>query len=290
MSSRKRAPYDIAVVGLGMAGIHQVTREAEETIRRCTQTYLIDMAIGVADYLRTLCPVVTDLRSRYETGAHRISIYRRMASEVVNAALEDPPVCLATYGHPKLFCYPTTLVERTAMILDLKVTVLPGISFLDALLVDLGFDPGFDGLQMYEATDLVIRRRPLQADVPCVIVQAPIVLDAYNRPEGPSLENLAILQSHLLQFYASDHIALNLLSKTHPLLNSLTQRIPLGRLATALAKGSNVGTLFIPPVQHREVAEPGLAERMQLRADTSDDDATPTGRRPGRPEIGPQPS
>jgi hypothetical protein len=30
----KGLPFDIAIVGLGIVGIHQVTREVEETIRR----------------------------------------------------------------------------------------------------------------------------------------------------------------------------------------------------------------------------------------------------------------
>jgi uncharacterized protein YabN with tetrapyrrole methylase and pyrophosphatase domain len=289
MNDRKPVPFDIAAVGLGISGIHQVTREAEETIRRCTQTFVTDMAIGVVDHLKTLSTRVTDLSRGYELGDHRIEIYRRMATEVVTAAMEDPPVCFATYGHPKMFCYPTTLIQRAARVLDLEVTVLPGVSSLDTLLADLGVDPGFDGLQLYEATDLVIRRRPLQSDVPAVIVQAPIVLDAYNRPGGPDIKNLELLERYLLDFYPPGHTVLNVLSKTHPLLEPLIQQIPLRRLAEALAKGSNVGTLFIPPVGHRDVADEELAERMRLETDGHGHKQAPK-RRPGRPEIGPQAS
>lgn len=285
MNDQRSLPYDIAVVGLGISGIHHITREVEETIRRCTQTFVTDMAIGVVEYLRTLSPNVTDLSNRYELGDHRIPIYRRMATEVVAAGIEDPPVCFATYGHPKMFCYPTTLIQRAARVLDIEVTVLSGISSVDTLLSDLGVDPGFDGLQLYEATDLVIRRRPLQNDVPAVIVQAPIVLDAYNRPGGPDIENLEILQRYLLDFYPAGHTVLNVLSKTHPLLEPLIQQIPLRRLAETLSKGSNVGTLFVPPVGHREVADAELAERMRLY---EDGDAEKPARRPGRPPIGPQ--
>lgn len=290
MSASNNLPYDIAAVGLGIAGIHQITREVEETISRCTQTFVTDIAIGVVDYLKTLCPNVVDLTSQEELGSHRILIYRRMAAEVVAAAVENSPVCFATYGHPKMYCYPTILIQRAAKLLDLKVMVLPGISSLDTLLVDLGIDPGFDGLQIYEATDLVIRRRPLQTDVSCVILQAPIVMEAYNKPGSPSIDNLRLLQNYLLDFYPDQHNAILIVSKTHPLLEPIMQKIPLGRLVMAMQQGFSVGTLFIPPVHHREVANQELADRMKLPTADSTKIAVSKSRRPGRPTIGPQPS
>jgi uncharacterized protein YabN with tetrapyrrole methylase and pyrophosphatase domain len=289
MSEDRRLSIDIAVVGLGISGVHQITREVEETLRRSNETFVTDMGVGVLEHLESLGPKVTDLTSRYESGSHRILIYRRMASEVVAAALDHPPVAFATYGHPRMYCYPTTLIERAATVLDLTVQVLPGISFLDMLLAELGVDPGFDGLQMYEATDVVVRRRPLQPDVNCVITQGPIVMDAYNRPGSPSDENLLLLQDHLLEFYPAEHVAVFVVAKTHPLLETIKEAVPIGKLAEALRRGANVGTLFIPPVQHRDVASQELADRMKLSSDTEAAEQRPP-RRPGRPSIGPEQS
>ena len=100
-----------------------------------------------------------------------------MAAEVVSAAVADPPVCLATYGHPWVYCYPTTLITRAAPLLGLHVEVFPGVSAFDTLLVDLGMDIADNGIQMYEATDLLLRRRPIQNDVNCVIWQPTVVGD-----------------------------------------------------------------------------------------------------------------
>src|SRR5215218_7416757 len=133
MNALTRLPYDIAIVGLGITGAHQITREVEETVRRCTRTFVSDASVGVIDYLKTLCPEVTDLMPMYAAGTHRRLIYRRMASVVVAAAMEKSPVCFAAYGHPKMFCHPTTLIQRGARVLGLKVEVLPGISSLDTL-------------------------------------------------------------------------------------------------------------------------------------------------------------
>jgi uncharacterized protein YabN with tetrapyrrole methylase and pyrophosphatase domain len=293
MNTTSRLPYDIAVVGLGITGTHQITREVEETIRRSRQTFVIDMAVSVIDYLKTLCPDVVDLMHAQKVGSHRRLIYRRMASTVIAAALEKPPVCFATYGHPKMYCHPTTLIQRAARVLDLKVEVFPGVSSLDTLLVDLNVDPGFDGLQVYDATDLIVRRRPLQNDVSCVIMQAPIVLEAFNNGKPPKRDNLQLLQNYLLEFYPPDQKVVIVISKTHPLVEPVTQKLELGNLATALQKGLLVGTLFIPPVKHRDVVDQKLADKMKIP--DAKPGSTPTkprrkkpGKRYGKPKIGPQ--
>ena len=50
------APFDVAVVGLGIIGVHHLTREAE-AMRRCTEVFFIDSEYGEANYLRDLCPM-----------------------------------------------------------------------------------------------------------------------------------------------------------------------------------------------------------------------------------------
>ncbi len=287
MSARAPLPCDIAIVGIGIVGVHQLTHEAEAIIRRCRQTFFTDTGLGVGDYLATLCPVVTDLAEPTEVRP-RIDRYRRVASRVVDAALTGGPVCLAVDGHPTMYSYPTALIRRAAAVLDLTVLVRPGISFLDTLLADLGVDPGFDGLQLYEATDLLVRRRPLQPDVPCVVAQAGMVLDPYDHPTERPIGSLAQLQAYLLEFYPVDHPVTMVTSPPHPLLPAGRQTVRLGSLAAALAAGAHLlGTLFIPPVTRRPIADERLAG--QLRVPVPATAATTPPRREGRPAIGPQP-
>lgn len=263
------APYDIAVVGLGITGVHHITHEAEETLRRARRTLAADVTPGVLGHLRTVSPAVTDLSGHFRSGAHRAAAYRAVASEVVAAALESAPVCFATYGHPKMYSYPTVLIQRAAAVLDLRVQVLPGISFLDTLLADLGLDPGFDGLQMYEATDLLVRRRPLLNDVGCVIAQASVV---GNPREGQSADHssqLARLQDYLLAYYPEDHDVVMVTSRTHPLLEPLLQKARLGSLARSLAHTSYSGTLYLPPVRRRPIADQPLADWMRETTNAS---------------------
>lgn len=255
-------PFDIGIVGTGIVGAHQLTREAEEVVRRCKRTFVIESGYGIPEYLRTLCPAVTELGSLYEPGRDRLPTYRRMAAEVVSAAVADAPVCLATYGHPWVYCYPTTLIARAAPLLGLHVEVFPGVSAFDTLLVDLGIDIAADGIQMYEATDLLLRRRPIQNDVACVVWQPTVVGDPTYRPDPYGAEQFEPLQQYLLRFYPAEHEVVLVTTKTHPLTRSIVQRLPLRDLALELERAPSVATLYVPPLAERPVEDDELLEVM----------------------------
>jgi uncharacterized protein YabN with tetrapyrrole methylase and pyrophosphatase domain len=255
-------PFDIGIVGTGIVGTHQLTREAEEVIRRCTRTFVINSGYGIPEYLATLCPNVTQLGTLYEPGKDRLRTYQKMAAEVVSAAMANSPVCLATYGHPWIYCMPTTFITRTAPLLGLHVEVFPGVSSFDTLLVDLGTDIALSGIQMYEATDLLLRRRPLQSDVTCVIWQPTVVGDPTYRAEPYSAQQFTPLQEYLLRFYPAEHVAAIVTTKTYPLTRSVVRRLQLGNLAVELERAPKVGTLYIPPVSERSVEDADLLEVM----------------------------
>jgi uncharacterized protein YabN with tetrapyrrole methylase and pyrophosphatase domain len=255
-------PFDIGIVGTGIVGTHQLTREAEEVIRASKRTFVIASGYGIPEYIETLCPVVTDLSYLYEPGLNRLPTYHRMAAEVVSAALADPPVCLATYGHPWVYCYPTTLINRAAPLLGLHVEVFAGVSAFDSLLVDLGTDIANGGIQMYEATDLLLRQRPIQKDVTCIIWQPTVVGDP-TCPAGPyAAEQFRPLQDYLLKSYPADHEVKLVTSKTYPLVRSVVETLKLGDLAAVLEGAPQVGTLYIPALTDRPIEDTELLDVM----------------------------
>jgi uncharacterized protein YabN with tetrapyrrole methylase and pyrophosphatase domain len=255
-------PFDIAVVGLGIVGVHQITREVEESIRRCRRTFVIDSGFGVVSYLKSICAEVTSLVPLYESGKNRLPAYRKMAAEVVNAAIADPPVCFATYGHPLVYCYPAVLIQRAARLLNLRVETFPGISSLDTLLVDLGIDLAADGVQMYEATDLLLRRRPIQNDVALILWQTNVVADPTYKTDPRSAKHFLSLQNYLLEFYPPEHSVTLVFSKTFPLLRSIVQTDRLEALATSLERGPQGGNVYIPPLRRREIKDQELFENL----------------------------
>jgi uncharacterized protein YabN with tetrapyrrole methylase and pyrophosphatase domain len=262
INAESRLRFDIAIVGLGIVGVHQITPEVDAIIRQSRHTFVLDSGFGVVSFLKSISAKVTNLSSFYEPGKLRLETYRQMAAEVVNEALVGAPVCFATYGHPLLYCHPSVLIQRAAKHLELRVETFPGISSLDTLLVDLGIDPAADGLQMYETTDLLLRRRLIQNDVPCVLLQVNAIAEPNYQLNRLSAEHFSPLQNYLLEFYPSEHPITLVVSKTFPLLNSIVEKYRLGTLATDLEHGSQAGTLYIPPVRRRAIADNGILKSL----------------------------
>lgn len=261
-------PFEIYLVGLGIVGIRHMTLEGQDCIRASKRVYYVDHGFGVPEYLQTICPKTTNLLYEYQEGESRLRTYRGMAAEVINGALDDPPVCFATYGHPTMYVYPSVLIKKAAALLDLRVHVVPGISTLDTVWVDLGIDPGLTGMQIYEATGLLIQNRELQPDVPCLLLQVDTVESGLFSRAASKAERFRRLQEHLLKFYPQEHRVITVFSATHPLLVPIRDEFPLSELPQRYARSTQSGTLYIPPlggnIKRNELLEKQLYDRKHL--------------------------
>ena len=214
----ERHPFDLYIVGLGIVSVRQITREVESAMRRSNEILYASDAIGIEDHLKTLCANVTEVYvSTLREGEERLSKYNRIAAIVIEAALDHPPVAFAVAGHPQVFVYPTQQILTVAEYLDLRVKVLPGISSFDCMIVDLRLDPGTRGVQMFEATGLLLQQRPLHPDVPCFLWQVGSVeTRLFTRaPSAPG--RLVRLQNHLMRYYPPAHKVKVIYSSSHPL-------------------------------------------------------------------------
>lgn len=255
--------FDIAIAGLGIVLGRDMTLQTREILRRCNTVFVLDNGYGVDPYLGGHARDVVHLNTLYQNDQPRRKTYRQMAAAVLAAAVDNPPVAFVSYGHPKVFCFPSTLIRRASGLLNLRTITVPAVSALDALLVDVNYDFGTGGLQMYDATDALLHDRPLQADVPCVLWQVTWIAEPRFRSQPADAERFMDLQEYLLKFYPASHEVLSVFSRTHPALRSIVERHRVGDLAEALARGAQSGTLFIPPARRREVARSDLADRLR---------------------------
>ncbi len=264
LRGRRRGPYDIYIVGLGIESVRHVTREAEAALRCSSHIYYVAAGFGFAEYFDSLGVPATDLHpAAYREGVPRVAAYDIMASTVLQAALENPPVSFAVYGHPMVYVYPSQAIVRAAAFLGLGAKVMPGISALDTILVDLGLDPGIQGLQMYDATELLVRKRPLQPDVPCLLwqvgaVETSLYTEGISRPE-----RFTRLLNHLYEFYPPDHRVMSVYSSTHPLIPSQRETFTLREMPTHCGTLHQALTLYIPPVTLRPVLDTDLREQLE---------------------------
>jgi len=257
------AKVDIYIVGVGIRKADQITREVEAAIRNSVEVFHVAPKNQVDKYLKKLCPRVRDLLPLYREGVNRLETYDQMSAMVLESALKHGPVTFASYGHPLVYVYPSYQIITVATLLGLSVKVLPGISALDCILIDLGLDPAYSGLQMYEATELLVRRRPLQNDVPCLIWQVGSTETAYYTRQETTAQQLKGLQRHLLKFYPPTHGATAVFSSPLPGVSSTLWRFRLMELTKYHAFLHQGMTLFIPPVEVRAMADVKLFKRLQ---------------------------
>ncbi|MEM9146585.1 MAG: SAM-dependent methyltransferase [Pseudomonadota bacterium] len=254
---------DIHILGLGIQTVDHATRETERILSTCTEVLFVDTGIATEQWLKTLCPRVTPLFGEsYRPGSHRLSAYHHMAARVVEAAMQRPPVAFAMQGHPLVGVTAPRLIHQLANALELSVETHPGISSLDCLFVELGLDPMLGGLQIVEATDLLLRRRPLDPTVPALIAQIGAVESVlYNRRVSRPDRYRRFL-AHMLQLYPQPHGVSALFTAPHPLVPSERLDFALGDIG-AMAERLHPGhTLFVPPIADRPVVDLTLLEDM----------------------------
>jgi len=253
----------IYIAGLGLQTVSQITLEVEAAIRSSREVFFVDTGVATLRYIEALCARVTPLyEESYSIDRPRVSAYEHMAARVVDAALDHPPVTFALHGHPLIASHPPFLVLELAHALNLEVAVLPGISAIDTILADLRLDPVVHGIQMYEATDMLLRRRPLQPDVPAVVWQIGPIETCLHSMRVSLPERFTRFVAYLRQYYPARHEVAAIYSSPHPILKPEILRFPLedmGQYAKHIHSGF---TLYIPPAAARPIQDHDLLTKL----------------------------
>lgn len=252
---------DIYVIGTGMVGYRQLTQEAIAALDRSEQIYLVHYQKIVSDHMEEYADDVIDLTTKYEQDTKRKYAYEQMAETVLDAAEEcDSPITLALYGHPLVFVSPSRWVIEEAPERGLEVQVQPGISSVDCLYTDLTLDPAKNGIQMFEATDLLLREFELNPDVPAMIWQIGMVESVLYSDETSRPKRFKRLREYLQQFYPDDHTAYITQTSTYPITESEQIEFEISEFESLHEQINAIQTLYIPPVQERSIQNEELAE------------------------------
>lgn len=259
-------PIDIYIIGTGMVGYRQLTREAEAAIEESERVYLVHLHGLVEEYLEQFDVETYDLREYYEESGDRRKIYNEMAEHVLDAADEtDSPITFAAYGHPMVFVSPSQLIIDRASDRGVTVETRPGISSMDCLFVDLQLDPGVNGIQMYEATDLLTREFELNPDVPAMIWQIGALETGLYDTAVSKPERFSRIREYLRQFYPTDHTMTLAQSATYPITEPKLVDFELDEFESMADQITGLQTLYIPPVRTRPVQNEELAAQLNSK-------------------------
>jgi uncharacterized protein YabN with tetrapyrrole methylase and pyrophosphatase domain len=252
----------IYLVGLGLRR-DQITAQAKSAMRSSKKVFYISHAPDVAPLLKNFCPEAIDLvPSAYSEIQDRFHTYKEIAATIIAAAMAEPPVTFALYGHPLVLSQPSSLILGLASDLQIRVSILPGISAMDCVFADLGIDPLQHGIQMHEATDLLLYQRPLVPDMATLIWQVGHVETRLHTNRSSRPERLTRLQEYLIKYYEPSHMIFAVASSVSPEQGPQISQMPLIKLsdhAPLLHAGTS---LYIPPLLARRIADEELHQQL----------------------------
>lgn len=236
----------LIVVGTGIRTTGHLTVEAIAWIRE-SDVVLYLVADPVAEeVIRYLNPNgAMSLRGYYGEGVHRTQSYEAMVQHILGCVRSGLNTCVALYGHPGVFAYPSHESIRRARQEGYQARMLPGISAEDCLFADLGVDPAVNGCQSFEATDFLLHVRNVDTSSQLILWQVGVVGDWTYRSGGYNLSAFPLLVGRLIQFYGPMHEVFVYESAMLPGVPPSITRIALGSLTAAYVNAGS--TLYVPP-------------------------------------------
>lgn len=236
---------DLYIIGTGIKGLSQLTLEAREALVRCRKVFHLT---SVHDELEGICSDVENNAPMYWTGERQRVVYERIVQKIMAEVEKGPGVANVIYGHPLFFDDINMHLIRLARERNLSYEVIPGVSCLDTLSVDLEIDYG-DGVQIFEVQDMVYRDHPLNPRIHAIILQIGQFGSNLTIPKVPQTEGrFAPLEQHLLKYYPPDHVVTVAFSQRDNEYGQFQMRCAITELDANRERIFKGTTLHVPPI------------------------------------------
>ena len=256
----------MVVVGVGMKFMSHLTLEARAQIEQADRVFLVLADPASIAWIEDLNPRCTRLRmyQELEPGQDPAREWQSQIDaaieELLAPAIEGATVCLVLDGHPAVMVPPVHEALRRARERGLGATLLPGISAEDCLFADLGVDPARHGCQSFEATDFLIRRRPVSTSSALILRQIGLIGE-FMLMGRRNERGLQVLTEVLTEAYGAAHEVVVYEAAPYSIGDPVVQRISLGRLPEATI--TDFSTLYVPPAAQAPV-DPTMLDRLRI--------------------------
>ena len=250
-ASRRLTPVtrgSLTVVGTGISMGVQLTPEARAAIDNSDELVHLAADPVTEEWLACLHPRSASLASAYRVGEPRAAIYERIVERMLAPVREDLRVTAAFYGHPGIFVTPSHEAIRRARAEGYVARMLPAVSAEDCLFADLGVDPAVAGCLSFDATDFLLRSRPVDTSSALILWQISVIGDLTALAE-PRLDNVRVLVERLLEDYPGDHGVVVYEASPYPVAEPVIERVRLDELSRAPLTA--LSTLYVPPATER---------------------------------------
>jgi len=257
-------PGSLTVIGSGIQSVG-FTLDCVERIRRADEVFFCVADAATQVWLRELRPDAYDLYVLYDDHKVRYSTYVQMSEAILHFVRAGKNVVTVFYGHPGIFVLSTHRAIAIARREGHRATMHAGISALDCLCADLAVDPSYPGMQTFEATDLLLRRRPLDPTLHTVLWQVGLIGEMGYRRRGYINDKFPLLVEYLADAYGEDHWVTHYIAARYPTIAPMVAHYPIRALLDPANRATfnGISTFYIAPKVARE-NDADMAVRLGL--------------------------
>jgi len=162
----------ITVVGIGPGGKQYITLETLEKIKEADILYLRTEKHPIVDYIKALGIKTESFDNIYDTYENFEEVYDKIVDKLIKIA-ENKDIVYAVPGSP--FVAENTvqkLIEICREREDIKLELIAGVSFIEAIINAMGKDP-INGLKIIDALQMDHQKPDIKVDL--------IITQVYNR-------------------------------------------------------------------------------------------------------------
>jgi uncharacterized protein YabN with tetrapyrrole methylase and pyrophosphatase domain len=236
----------LVFVGTGIKAVGQLTMEAIAWMKIADKLLYLVADPVAEEIIKNFNPRGAESLFRfYGEGKQRIETYNETVDHILSFVRSGLRTCVALYGHPGIFVYPSHEAIRIARSEGYIARMLPGISAEDCLFADLGIDPSDNGCQSYEATDFLVRSRKFDPSSSLILWQIGVLGNWTFRENGYDLKAIPLLLECLYKYYQPSHEVYLYEAAVYPGFDPEIKLIPLNKLGDVAITPS--ATLYIPP-------------------------------------------
>jgi uroporphyrin-III C-methyltransferase len=240
----------LVVVGTGVAPVVQATLETVELITRADKLFYLVTDSLTEFWLKDLNASAETLADLYGEQVDRERTYAAMATRITSAVRRGASVCAAFYGHPGVFVEASHRAIEELQEDGYRARMVPAVSSDACLYADLGVDPGMCGVQSFEATDFLLRRRRFDSTSVLLLWQVGALGEKTAVRGSCKPERLATLTRHLLRSYPPRHPVVVYRAGQFPGQGPSIRSVRLETLPRTDV--SPAETLYVPPLRQRQ--------------------------------------
>jgi hypothetical protein len=220
---------------------------------------------ATAVWLKERRPDAYDLYVLYDDAKLRHVTYMQMTEAMLHFVRRGMRVVAIFYGHPGVFVLSTHRAIAIARREGHRAVMRAGVSALDTMCADLGFDPSQPGLMTYEATDMLVRRRQPDPALHVVLWQVGLIGELGFRRQGFLNSGFSLLLDHLEAVYGPDQVVTNYVGSRYPGIDPLIARHTLAELREPSIQSTVTGlsTFYLPPI-HAPAADQAVLRELGL--------------------------